>query len=180
MGGFGKVAGIGLASVFALLLAISAAGVVFAMPIPGPLTVVIDEAEITGLTMYGGAYVGGPFTQAEIVEQGNWAPVVVQEIDSMWCPYGQTIIRSVSVLGVTVTAEVSMGTASLTNVFMKADSVYSSEGELTAVEMETAPEPEGLYQTMAYGVLYGLVSEVYFVSLDSLVYTDLSITLRVH
>ena len=170
MSGFGKVAGVGLASIFALLLAMSTAGVALALVIPGPIHVSIPEAHLSGVTMYGGVY-SGPTAPL--------APVVVQEVDSLGCPLGQTVTRTLSVAGVTIEATIDMGTADLTDVLMKASSVGSSSGTLTGVTMEAMPEPEGIEQTIVSGVMYDLESDIFFVSMASLVYTNLSVGIEI-
>mgnify|MGYP001626418021 CR=1 FL=1 len=168
--GFGKVAGIGLASVFALLVAMSVAGVVLANSIPGPLEVKIPEADLTGVKMYGGSYPEG---------SSNPVPVVVQEVDSLSCPLGQTITRTMTVAGVKITATISMDKAELSEVLMKARTLTSSSGDLSGVTLETQQEPLGLLQTVSSGTMNNLEAEVYFVSMTTLGYEGLGIEITV-
>ncbi|MEM4503726.1 MAG: hypothetical protein QXW59_02470, partial [Archaeoglobaceae archaeon] len=79
---FNVAAVAGLGSIMGLLVLMSIGGMVLAMPMPGPLKIEIPVAEISGLKMYGGTYV---YNESEIL------PVVVQEIDTLDCPQGQTI-----------------------------------------------------------------------------------------
>lgn len=96
---FNVAAVAGLGSIMGLLVLMSVGGMVLAMPMPGPLKIEIPVAKISGLKMYGGTYV---YNESEIL------PVVVQRIDTLECPQGQTITREMRLAGLTVIATIKM------------------------------------------------------------------------
>lgn len=175
MKGFGKVAGIGLGAVFAVLLAMTmVGGPLMAAVLPGPLTVSVPEAVLSDVVMYGSADSG---------VQAYPAPVVVQEIDSLSCPLGQTITRSIQMGPFYINSTITMATANLTNVLMKASSLNTTNGTLNDVTMfalaDMGGDPpgtkSGLEQDIVSGTMYNLTSLVYFVSMASLDYTDMAV-----
>jgi hypothetical protein len=161
-----KIATLGLGSVMVLLAAFSLSNVVMGFT-AGTIKVEVPRAELEGVTMYGGTYQdGGPLP----------APVVVQEIDSLNCPLGQTVTRTMTMGEITVTASIHMDLANLSDVLMKAKSVASGWGTLNNVEMTVENVPEGLVQTVENGTMYDLESDVYFVSMGLLSYENLRIS----
>ncbi|MEM0089280.1 MAG: hypothetical protein QXM23_01475 [Archaeoglobaceae archaeon] len=167
---FNVAAVAGLGSIMGLLVLMSIGGMVLAMPMPGPLKIDIPVAEISGLKMYGGTYV---YNESEIL------PVVVQEIDTLDCPQGQTITREMSLAGLTVVAKISMSEATLTDVLIKARSLTASSGSMSDVTLESRDAPEGLMQIAVDATLYDLVTHVQFVSMQGFSFSGLSVSVSV-
>lgn len=172
MTNFGKAAGIGLAVSLSILMLMSASGIVLAMPIPGPFTVEVPEAEVDNLSMYGGTY-------EHENQPDEIAPVVVQEMNTLGAPEGQTITKTMDVAGTDVTVTIDFGSATISEVLMKARSVFSGSGSLYGVEMETQTDDEGgILQNVESGTLCDLVADVFFLSVGSLSYSDLEISVN--
>lgn len=167
---FSTAAVAGLGSIMGLLVLMSVGGMVLAMPMPGPLKIEIPYAEISGLEMYGGTYV---YNESEIL------PVVVQEIDELDCPQGQTITREMNIAGLTVVATISMDKATLTNVLIKARSLTASSGSMSDVTLESRESPEGLRQIAVDATLENLVTYVQFVSMQGFSFEGLSVSIKV-
>ena len=115
MSGFGKVAGIGIGSVFALLGLMSSCGIVLAAPSIGTFTVEAPKAEISELFMY-----------PELDEQGDF--VLTQEIGQLSAWQGQTITWHGEVACVPVDVVIEMDYALMRDLVVKATSIYSPEG----------------------------------------------------
>ena len=115
MGGFGKVVGVGLSSMFALLLLMSSAGVIFALPMIGTFTIDIPKAEVSDLFMY-------PDTYEDPVQ------VLVQEIGELNAWAGQTITWTGGVANVQINAVIKMDRALMRNLVVKGVSVFSPSG----------------------------------------------------
>ncbi|MEM0203142.1 MAG: hypothetical protein QXO16_04070 [Archaeoglobaceae archaeon] len=167
---FNVAAVAGLGSIMGLLVLMSVGGMVLAMPMPGPLKIEIPVAEISGLKMYGGTYV---YNESEIL------PVVVQEIDTLECPQGQTITREMEIAGLKVIAEIKMNSATLTDVLIKARSLTASSGSMSGVTLESRDSPQGLMQIAVDATLNDLVTYVQFVSMQGFSFSDLSVSVRV-
>jgi hypothetical protein len=127
----------------------------------------IPKAQLQGVKMYGGSY-------------DDLAPVVVQEVGSLNCPQGQVITRTMS-LGdnLKLVATISMGKATMNTVLMKAANLSSSSGTLDNVAMTVENYPEGLCQTIDSGTMYNLETDIYFVSMGQLGYSNLGISIGV-
>ena len=160
-----KIAALGLASVVALLGAFSLSNVVMGFT-GGTIHVSVPEAVLSNVKMYGGVY-------------DDPAAVVVQEVGSLNCPQGQIITRTMELGNMKITTSISMGKATLTNVLMKAKNLSSSSGNLENVEMRVENVPEGLVQTIASGTMDNLETDIYFVSMSSLGYENLAISISV-
>jgi hypothetical protein len=160
-----KIATLGLGSVMVLLAAFSLSNTVMGFT-GGTIHVSIPEAVLSDVTMYGGSYEG--------------APVVAQQVGSLSCPSGQVITRTMS-LGpnLSLVATISMDWAGMSNVLMKATNLSSSEGTLNGVDMEVKDYPEGLCQTIDNGTMYNLDTDIYFVSMGQLSYSNLGISIGV-
>jgi len=159
----------GLGSILGLLVLMSVGGMVLAMPMPGPLKIEIPKAEIDGLKMYGGTYTYGSEEQ----------PVVVQEIDELYCPQGQTIRREMTIAGITVIVEIKMNKATLTDVLIKARSLTASSGSMSDVTLESRESPEGLKQIALKATLNDLETDVQFVSMGGFSFEGLSVSMRI-
>jgi hypothetical protein len=162
-----KIATLGLGSVMVLLAAFSLSNTVMGFT-GGTIHVSIPKAELEDVSMYGGSY--------------EDPAVVVQEVGSLECPYGQTITRTMSLgpnSNLSLVATISMDYAEMSDVLMKAKSVASGTGTLENVEMWVEDAPEGLVQTVESGTMYDLVSDVYFVSMGLLSYENLGISIEV-
>jgi hypothetical protein len=163
-----KIATLGLGSVMVLLAAFSLSNVVMGF-VGGTIHVSVPKAELRGVEMYGGIYNDG----------GDNALVVVQKVRSLNCPQGQTVTRTMSLAGLTrpIQASISMKTASLSDVLMDASYVRTDNGSLSGVVMYVENVPRGLTQTVENGTMYGLEADVYFVSMGSLSYENLVISI---
>lgn len=159
----------GLGSIVGLLVLMSLGGMVLAMPMPGPLKIEIPHALITGLELYGGIY----------NYESESLPVVVQKINKLDCPSGQTITREMSLAGLTVVAEIKMSDATLTDVLIKARSLTASSGSMSEVTLESRDSPEGLKQIAVNAELRDLVTYVQFVSMQGFNFKGLSVSLKV-
>jgi len=161
-----KIATLGLGSVMVLLAAFSLSNVVMGFT-AGTIHVSIPEAQLENVKMYGGEY-------------ADPVPTVVQEVGWLSCPQGQVIVREMTLPGpITVKVELSMATATLSDVLMKAKNLSSSSGNLQNVEMWVEDVPKGLTQTIASGTMNNLETDIYFVSMDSLAYEGLAISISV-
>jgi len=159
-----KIATLGLGAVMVLLTAFSLSNVVMGFT-GGTIHVSIPEAQLQGVSMYGGSY-------------DDPVPVVVQEVDQLTCPQGQVITREMTLPGpITIVVELSMDTATLSNVLMKAQNLVSTNGTLENVEMWVEDVPQGLVQTIDGGTMNNLETDIYFVSMASLAYENLKIEL---
>jgi hypothetical protein len=160
-----KIATLGLGSVMVLLAAFSLSNTVMGF-VGGTIHVYVPKAELQGVDMYGGSHEN--------------ASVVVQHLNSLNCPQGQVITRKMTLSGMTssVTVMLSMDNANLSNVLMKAENLKSSSGTLDnvvmTVENELGPYG-GLRQQITRGTMYNLDTDIYFVSMGSLVYENLKI-----
>jgi len=160
-----KIAALGLASVVALLGAFSLSNVVMGFT-GGTIHVSVPKALLSNVKMYGGNY-------------GDPVPVVVQEVGSLNCPQGQIITRTMELGNMKITTSIFMGKATLTNVLMKAENLSSSSGNLENVQMWVENVPAGLVQTIKSGTMDNLETDIYFVSMSSLGYENLAISISV-
>ena len=167
MGGFGKAAGIGLASVLALLLLMSASGIVYAATVLGTFTIEIPKAEINNLFMYPDTY------------DNSGAIVMTQEIEHLNAWKGQEIRWFENVAGVPIAAVISMDYADMKNLVVKGYSIFSPAGvyenrpEGITMRLDERHGKTGLYvSNMAMDNLKAVVYQVY---LDYLYYGGLSV-----
>jgi len=159
-----KIATLGLGSVMVLLAAFSLSNTVMGFT-SGTIHVSIPEAVLENVDMYGGLY-------------SDPAAVVIQEVKSLSCPQGQVITRQMTLSGISVTVKLSMKPATLTDVLMKAKNLNSSSGTLENVVMTVENETGsygGLRQQITSGNMDNLETDIYFVSMGSLVYENLKI-----
>jgi hypothetical protein len=163
-----KIATLGLGSVMVLLAAFSLSNTVMGFT-GGTIHVSIPEAVLSDVDMYGGSY-------------DDSVPVVVQQVGSLNCPQGQVITRTMSLPGfenLKLVATISMGSATMSSVLMKAANLNSSSGTLDNVAMTVENYPEGLCQTIDNGTMDNLETDIYFVSMGLLSYSNLGISIGV-
>ncbi|MEM1823694.1 MAG: hypothetical protein QXR33_00690 [Candidatus Nezhaarchaeales archaeon] len=176
----------GLAAVVALLLAMSVAQVVwgavlYAHAIYETIDITIPKAELTNVVMYGGK-------STVVIDEttGQGAPVIIQEVGSINCPEGQVVNRTlkVEITGlpgpIYVSAILTFGVASMSNVNMEAVYLYSSGGTLNGVEMTVADFPEGMVQEIESATMYDLFTKIFYASIGSLGYTGLEIKIVIN
>lgn len=159
MRGFGKVAGIGFASVFALLLSMSMSGVVLANGLPGPFVIEAPKAEIKDLFMYPGEYEGVPVLVQEIGELNTWA--------------GQTITWYGTVADVPVEVAISMDSAVAWNLLIKGTSIGSPQG--ASGEMSLGQHDSTVGLRVSKMEMDDLNAVVYYVYLESLNYNGMQV-----
>lgn len=177
----GKAVAVGFAATVGVLFLMAAGGTVFAGSVPGPFTVSMDNADITGLMMYGGAY---NYPEAEdhpgegsIPE--NTVPAIIQDIDTLTAPDGQTISKEIGLFGTSITAQISFDWAGLTDVFMKAEGLSSSVGTMENVTMETATDEDGgIWQQIDYAGLEDLSVETYYLTVSSMDYEGMEVSIE--
>ncbi|MEM1789745.1 MAG: hypothetical protein QXZ45_06910 [Candidatus Nezhaarchaeales archaeon] len=175
----------GLAAVVALLLAMSVAQVVWGAVLYAheifwnwTIDITIPEANLTNVTMYGGQskVVTDPTTEQA-------APVIIQVVESIKCPKGQVVNRTLEVeiptlsnkIKIYVSAILTFGEANMSNVKMEAVYLYSSNGTLNGVNMTVADFPKGMVQEIESATMYDLFTRIFYASIGSLEYRGLDI-----
>ena len=176
-----KITAIGLSLVIALLIAASVLGVAVNADIPGPVEIYLPTAQISNVLMYGWVY-------STSTQPGEYAPVIAQSIGTLNAPNGQLISKTVTVplpnplmpncptSTVQITASLGMSSASMSNVFMYAINLTSTSGSLSGVTIIASELPYVVNQTISSGTMYGLTTYAYYVSVGSLSYTGLNVT----
>jgi len=152
--------------VVALLAAFSTSNVVVGF-VGATIHIRIPEAIGEEVHMYSGTYEDG----------GTLVAAVVQEAGSLKFPSGQVITRTMELAGVSVTARISMGSANLTNVL-----AYASVVEVTVQPPERwtiTPDSPLLPLYYSQIAMYDLVADDYFVSIGSMEYKNLAISIEV-
>lgn len=175
----------GLAAVVALLLAMSVAQVVWGLPLYAheryeTIDITIPKAELTDVVMKGG--------QSQVVTDstiGQKAPVIIQEVASIGCPEGQVVNRTLKVEipglpgPIYISAILTFGVATMSDVTMEAVYLYSSSGTLNGVEMTVADFPEGMVQEIDSATMYDLFTKIFYAGIESLEYTGLEIKIEI-
>lgn len=176
-----KLTVIGLGFVIALLVAASVFGISTDAGIPGPVTIYYPTATLNGVTMYGWIY-------STSTAPNQYAPVIAQSIASINAPQGQTISKSVTVLlpnpfmpncqssTVTITASLSMSSASLSNILVYASGITTTSGTLNNVVIISSTLPYVVNQTINSATMNGLTVNAYYVSVGSMSYNNLNVT----
>ncbi|ADN49676.1 hypothetical protein [Vulcanisaeta distributa] len=176
-----KLTVIGLGFVIALLVAASVFGISTDASIPGPIKIYYPTASLSGILMYGWVY-------STSTAPYQYAPVIAQSINSISAPQGQTISKSVIVSlpnplmpncptsTVNITASLTMNSASLSNIFLYAVNITTTSGSLNNVVLVSSGLPYVVNQTISSATMNGLTVYAYYVSVGSLSYSGLSVT----
>ncbi|WP_054857247.1 hypothetical protein [Vulcanisaeta sp. JCM 16159] len=176
-----KLTVIGLGFVIALLVAASVFGISSDANIPGPVTIYYPTATLSGITMYGWIY-------STATAPNQYAPVIAQSISSINAPDGQTISKSITVQlpnpfmqncptsTVTINASLSMNSATLNNILVYAAGITTTSGTLNNVVIVSSSLPYVVNQTIGSATMNGLTVNAYYVSVGSMSYNGLSVT----
>ncbi|WP_054849255.1 hypothetical protein [Vulcanisaeta sp. JCM 14467] len=176
-----KIMALGLGLVIALLIAASVLDTAFDADIPGPVEIYFPTAQLSNILMYGWVY-------STSAQPNEYAPVIAQSVGSLNAPKGQVISKTVTVslpnplmpncpsTTVQITASLGMSSASMSNIFLYAINLTSTSGSLSGVNIIAAGLPYVVNQTISSGTMNGLTLYVYYVSVGSLSYSGLSVT----
>lgn len=178
-----KILALGLGLIIALLVGASVMGVAVNADIPGPIYIYMPSATLSNILMYGWIYT----TSSQPYE---YALVIAQQIGSLTAP-SQTISKSVTIpvpnplmtcptgtspTMVTITATLTLTSPSLSNIFMYAANITSTSGSLSGVTIVAAGLPYMVNQTITSATMNGLGVYAYYVSVGSLSYSGLEVT----
>jgi len=176
-----KLLTIGLGLVVALLVAASVVGTAVNTDIPGPVYIYMPTAQLSNVLMYGWVY-------STSTQPGEYAPVIAQSVGTVNAPSGLTISKTVYVqlpnplmpscpsTTIRITAELAMSSAQQSNVFMYATNLTSTSGSLSGVTIIASEVPYVVNQTIASGTMNNLGIYAFYVSVGSLSYTGLTVT----
>jgi hypothetical protein len=176
-----KLLTIGLGLVVALLVAASVVGTAVNTDIPGPVYIFMPTAQLSNVLMYGWVY-------STSTQPGEYAPVIAQSVGSVNAPSGLTISKTVYVplpnplmpscpsTTIAITAELAMSSAQQSNVFMYATNLTSTSGSLSGVTIIASEVPYVVNQTITSGTMNNLGIYAFYVSVGSLSYTGLTVT----
>ena len=176
-----KITAVGLSLVIALLIAASVLGIATNADIPGPVEIYFPTAQVSNVLMYGWVY-------STTTQPGEYAPVIAQSVGSLNAPNGQLISKTVTVTlpnplmpscptsTVQITASLGMSSASMSNIFLYATNLTSTSGSLSGITIVASELPYVVNQTIASGTMNGLTLYVYYVSVGSLSYSGLNVT----